>query len=56
MVMIMGNITVKIDDQLEDRLREYIWNKYRGKGRHMGAVIEGALTEFLDKQEQELEG
>lgn len=47
----MGNITVKINDQVENRLREYIWKKWHGKGRHTGEVIELALEKYLNKEE-----
>ena len=51
----MGKITTVISDEVETRLRTFLWKKYRGKGRHMGKVVEQALTEFFDLHESEVE-
>lgn len=52
----MGVITVTIKDETEDRLREFLWKKYRGKGKgRMGNTVDEALTEFLDRHESEVE-
>jgi len=39
----------------ESRLREYIWKKWHGKGRHTGEVIELALKQCLDKEEKKVD-
>ena len=52
----MGYITIKIEDKTEDRLRTFLWKKYRGKGRKMGQTIDEAINEYLDLHEPELEG
>ena len=50
----MGTVTCVIDDAVEERTREYLWKKYRGKGKHMSEVISQALTEYLEKHENEV--
>lgn len=50
----MGKITTVIDDNVEDRLRAFIWRKFKGRGRHIGEIIEEALTEYLDRHEDEV--
>ena len=50
----LGAITCVISKAVEDRLRTYIWHRYGGKGKHVGEVIEAALTEFLDLHEGEV--
>ena len=49
----MGTITITIGDAVDDRLREFEWKKYKGKGKHKGEIITQALTEYLDKHEEE---
>jgi len=52
----MGTITVTIKDETEERLREFLWKKYRGKGRsRMGNMIDQAINEFLSLHESEVE-
>jgi len=51
----MGTITVTIKDETEERLREFLWKKYRGKGHTMGSTIDQAINEFLNLHESEVE-
>jgi hypothetical protein len=48
----MVNITVTISDDVDSRLREFLWNKYKGKGKHMGEEISQAISEYIDRQER----
>jgi predicted transcriptional regulator len=48
----MGKLTIKISDDVENRLREYMWEKWHGKGRHAGEVIEQALELYLSQQKK----
>jgi len=52
----MVYITIKIDDETDNRLREFLWKKYRGKGKHVGETINDAIIEYLDLHEPEVEG
>jgi len=50
----MGTMTVSISDETEDRLREFLWKKYRGKGKgRIGHTVEEAIKEYLDLHESE---
>ena len=51
----MGKITLVLSDKVENRLRTFVFRKYRGKGRHMSETIEEALIEYLDLHESEVE-
>ena len=52
----MGTMTIRIKDETEDRLRAFLWKKYRGKGRgRVGQTIDEAITEYLDLHESEVE-
>ena len=51
----MGTITVSIKDETEDRLRTFLWKKYRGKGRKMGETVDVAINEYLDLHESEVD-
>jgi len=48
----MARITITISDELEDRLREYIFHKYGWKKGNLSKVIEMAIKEFLEKEEE----
>lgn len=48
----MGAITIVISDEVEERLRIYLFKKYKGKGRHMGEEVEKAIVEYLDLHEE----
>lgn len=47
----MGKITIIIDDELEQRLRKYIFKRYEAKwyGK-LSEVIEEAVKEHLDRR------
>ena len=52
----MGTMTVTVKDETENRLRTFVWKKYRGKGRgKLGQTIDAAITEYLDRHESEVE-
>jgi len=52
----VGYITIKIEDKTEDRLRTFLWKKYRGKGKgRMGQIIDKAINEYLDLHESEVD-
>lgn len=50
----MGKSTVTLSDDVEDRLRLYIFKKWKGRGRHFSEIIEKALVAFLDQHEHEV--
>jgi len=51
----MGQITLTLSDDVENRLRTFVFKKYRGKGRRLSETIERALIEYLDLHETEVE-
>ena len=51
----VGRMTVMLSDDVEYRLRTFIFRKYRGKGRRTSETIEEAIIEYLDLHESEVE-
>ena len=52
----MGTMTVTVKDETEERLRTFVWKKYRGKGRgKLGQTIDEAINDYLDHHESEVE-
>ena len=52
----MGTMTVTVKDETENRLRTFVWKKYRGKGRgKLGQTIDKAINDYLDRHESEVE-
>ena len=49
----MGVITVKIDDELEKRLRKTVIDVYGSKKGALGKVIEEAIKLWLNKYEKQ---
>lgn len=48
----MGRIHATISDDLEKRLRRYVFNRFEGHiYRNMSRVIEEAIKEYLSKRE-----
>jgi len=52
----MGVMTLKIDDKTEKRMRDFVFKKYEGKGRHLAEEIAQAMNEYLDRHEGEVKG
>ena len=50
----MVMVSFKLEDAINDRLAEFLWKKYRAKGKRKGETISQAITEYLDHHEKEV--
>ena len=51
----MGNITILVSDEIEYKVRQHIFDRYKGRGRYLGSYISVALEVALKRCEEDKE-